>query len=577
MTLTDIYDMKPVDKSIYNFLNSQVGRKTGSIYNSYIDDPTVMGFNLVIDINDAYSPLFCEDQNPNNSAINYLKSIDEYPRAIMLKEFKYRLRDLVTKFPFYFQSITGLDSFYKYNPKETWRTKERVVVIKTLESLDLRVGNMIDKYMKAFFDEDYMREMLPLNLKKFNMTVIFSEIRNFKTFFDTINSTTQAPEKKILVLNDLLSCYIIKLAGCQFDFSESNPWMSEVSNGQCEKPIENEFRVICDRIIESHKMNFFDFYTSGINDAARDKVLNMPNAYLYDNRRILWGTPTSEDFSEYGNTLPTIDEAVITKEEEIFNDTKKKKGAIGKVLDEAWNIMKKESEIYTDKIKREVSWDNVKNTVIATAVNEVKQVAGGLVLGNTDDIRNRLLNEGWAQYLARIAVEKAKKSLSGDEKAAPEFPVLSDINGRTENPADMGGQISSSATQNISGLGDTTPDGRSVYVPSIGGIAQDQITNSPYDIGAYGPDNRTRNLASLDGMIDSPHTFGVSTLDSVPSIYTLTPSQVANLGSGELVRQSMDVFKTLLGTIPGFDMAPFSNLLNNLVGGIIPDLIRNGK
>jgi len=128
------------------------------------------------------------------SAASYLQQresnfINGGRRSDMMIQFINNLRDLVTNYPWFLQSITGLDALSKvarpgfqdsesggFNPH---RTAGKTLEFKTLESLNLRMTSLATLYNQATFDYDNMRELVPRNLRKFTMYIMVSEIRNF--------------------------------------------------------------------------------------------------------------------------------------------------------------------------------------------------------------------------------------------------------------------------------------------------------------------------------------------------------------------------------------------------------------
>lgn len=543
---------QPIDKSIYRFLNSNIFEKDKSIKDLYIDDPTVMGFNFIVDINDPGSPLFTETSD-FESAIQYLKNVGEPARAIQLKEFKFRLRDIVVNFPYYLQSVSGLEEFYKYNTKQTWRTAERRIKIKTLESLDLRIGNMIHKYMNAAFDETYMRERLPINLRKFNAYIVLSEIRNFKTFYETVIQKA-AGDTQITVLNDHLSCYVIKLEGCRFDFGNSNPWMEEVSNANPDKPIENEFTLICDRISERHKMNMIQAYSGVLTD--KDKLaLDRTDEPNY--RRNQWGVP-----SIY--TIKNIEDQTATQDGK------------SSILDVVKSYILKIPEVQNviANYDPRVLLGRVENL----ALDQIRKVAGQAILGNVFDFRQKLLGED----LISAAINRLAGNSNFNNQGTPQSV---NTGGRTEY--DNAVEIIDSPGHTIynGGLGSTGSDLQTIYNGGLGTIGNglqttygglNNIGNSPNTIypgnlGGFGSPGHLAWLSSIGALPPDGHT----TYGGLPvtSVYNINPSSIKNLGTVDKEKQS-DFFRAYLGNVLGVEQRPFSNLLATIVGGVIPDIIK---
>jgi hypothetical protein len=208
------------------------------------EDPTYLGFKIVMDFGNGgidaefgtpTSPLFnpaaytsAVDFAPKNpfgqpqysvkgggeivfhSAQSYLQERDAgFPnevnrnkRADAIAQFSKGLRDLLENYPWFIQSIDGLDELTKvkrggytsssstgdFDPS---RTKGKVLTFNCLESLNLRMLALSELYKQATFDPDYMRDLVPRNLRKFRMYIFVTEIRNFfKTSRLLANSAT---------------------------------------------------------------------------------------------------------------------------------------------------------------------------------------------------------------------------------------------------------------------------------------------------------------------------------------------------------------------------------------------------
>ena len=110
-------------------------------------------------------------------------------RSDMLKQFKTLLQNINRDSPWFFQSIENLDELAvvareDYNAASpdsfsAQRTAGKVLTINCLESLNLRISALADLYRTATFDAEYMRELLPRNLRYFKMFIFVTDIRNF--------------------------------------------------------------------------------------------------------------------------------------------------------------------------------------------------------------------------------------------------------------------------------------------------------------------------------------------------------------------------------------------------------------
>lgn len=165
-----------------------------SNYGKY-NDPTYLGFVLLFNDYDVErSPLLVRDEKQVGSALNYLSSIDDGPRFQYLKLFQELLLDTNYWMPWYWQSIEGIDKIWDYDAlKDPYKGGDDAIVkITTLESIDLRITALMDLYRKSCFDYEFRREIIPANLRKFQVTIFIQEIRNIQVEFGTINNALNA-------------------------------------------------------------------------------------------------------------------------------------------------------------------------------------------------------------------------------------------------------------------------------------------------------------------------------------------------------------------------------------------------
>lgn len=121
-----------------------------------------------------------------DSAAEYLARIGSPARQHYLEIFANLLYQIQEEAPWYFQSITGLGDLYKIDPANNFRGKDKVLTIECLESIDLRMSLLADAYRNLAFEVQGMREVLPINLRTFNMHIHVLEFRRFNTTFGVI-------------------------------------------------------------------------------------------------------------------------------------------------------------------------------------------------------------------------------------------------------------------------------------------------------------------------------------------------------------------------------------------------------
>src|SRR3990172_1494527 len=142
--------------------------------------PTYLGFSFVFDFDPEFrsfetglteSPLFARPGKGLDSAKEYLKNIGYDQRANMVSSFRELLRAINHDTPYYFQSLDGLADLWKIDKTEfnSYRGKDKVLTISCLEGIDMKITALADLYRKMSFDAYHMRELLPENLRFFNV------------------------------------------------------------------------------------------------------------------------------------------------------------------------------------------------------------------------------------------------------------------------------------------------------------------------------------------------------------------------------------------------------------------------
>jgi len=114
------------------------------------------------------------------STENYLDfNIGDHGRAMLLHTFKRALKDIQENFPYYFTSLSGIDTLTSINPEEGIRVKEGEITLECMEGLDLKITQLLQLYRKIVWDDVYQRWILPDMMRYFGMRIYVSEIRLF--------------------------------------------------------------------------------------------------------------------------------------------------------------------------------------------------------------------------------------------------------------------------------------------------------------------------------------------------------------------------------------------------------------
>ena len=195
-------------------------------------DPTYLSFSIMFDWKSKHSPLF------NGEAVEYLKWACEDKRALDLEKFKKYLSKINKEMPWFWQSLSGLEtSFIKDLLDPFTGGSESIITINCLETIDLTISGIFDLYRSAVYDFNRMVEVLPKNLREFNMYVTVTEIRNIQTKRGTGRnwSDSRSEERVFKVLNeditgDYKPRFVLFLEHCQFDKNQGSEIYTDISN-----------------------------------------------------------------------------------------------------------------------------------------------------------------------------------------------------------------------------------------------------------------------------------------------------------------------------------------------------------
>lgn len=252
--LKDLLSYGTFIQDIKNF--KRAGTRTGDEFN-YLDAPAHLYFKILFyfyngDIDNPgvqeysgglLSPTWNyignnTDYYNYNSAWAYLKMNNENERAEKLERFVNLLSNINIYSPWYFQSIEGLDQALTRIPPDTGEFKfdeRKKITIKCLvDSYDNRIGTLLDLYRDVVWSWMMKREVIPSNLRKFDMGIyIFSSpifnIHDYNKNYAKIGDNS----------GYITSYKYLEFHNCEIDYNSSVAGYQTLDNTIGSEPIYN--------------------------------------------------------------------------------------------------------------------------------------------------------------------------------------------------------------------------------------------------------------------------------------------------------------------------------------------------
>lgn len=171
--------------------------------NGAYTDPLTLCFKFLVDYNKPYG-LFAPVSN-KDSALAFLKRIGEEGRAIVLEAWIEEFKDLNKYYDFLFQSVEGLDYIHNRKPHEEFGGEDSKINLLFRETIDMRVQSLITTYRYIWFDQIRRVEVLPINLRMFDCSVLVYSAGYFNMALydfdetDEKNSGKQRPDDTFIL------------------------------------------------------------------------------------------------------------------------------------------------------------------------------------------------------------------------------------------------------------------------------------------------------------------------------------------------------------------------------------------
>lgn len=219
------------------------GTKHGSDFNIF-DTPTLKFFKILFYFHGKseyetdermstglLAPAWTYKLNENTywqstSAWAYLKMNDENERAEKLEQFISLLSNINSESPWYFSAISGLDSALERKSVTDGKldlSEVKKLQIKCLpDAVDDRIGTLLSLYRDIAWSWSMKKEILPVNLRKFDMAVYVMELPMWFIHKgqDIVDGNSEfKPSYKMFEFHN-----------CEFDYNSIKSGYSEISN-----------------------------------------------------------------------------------------------------------------------------------------------------------------------------------------------------------------------------------------------------------------------------------------------------------------------------------------------------------
>ena len=164
----------------------------------------------------------------HNSAWAYLMLNDELERAEKLEHFITLLSDISTNSPWYFSTLGGISEALDRKSVSAGKldvSEVRKLTIKCLpDAFDNRIGALLDLYRDVTWSWTHKKEIIPANLRKFDMAVYIFETPNATWHLEADSLGMYVPK------DGGVSYKMIEFHDCEIDYNSVKSGFSELDN-----------------------------------------------------------------------------------------------------------------------------------------------------------------------------------------------------------------------------------------------------------------------------------------------------------------------------------------------------------
>ena len=245
-----------------------------------------MGYGLLGDINSPNTALHYLNNIKN---LSMYKSEQINDKINALEKFINSLKVLSVDTPWFFKEISNLNNINDmFITDDDFSSESFVNVHCNYEATDMRLGTLFNLYKYACYNSLRNKEILPPNLRKFDMSILFMHVplKNYHTAFNYYG--TNIGQKKLNVdpssdVNNIMSVKMLTFYNCEFDIKSMNEMNDSVSNETMFELGGNILKINYGRVYE-HRINEFEGFGIGpdgfIFDLAKEGINGDGNVRL---------------------------------------------------------------------------------------------------------------------------------------------------------------------------------------------------------------------------------------------------------------------------------------------------------
>lgn len=220
-----------------------------------------------------------------NTAYAYLIMNDEQERAAYLKQFIELLSNISAYSPWYFMKVSGISDALerKQMIEGKYDTLGELTIECLDDSFDHRIGTLLDLYRTAVYSWQLKKEIIPANLRKFDMTiVVFSvPIKNLHhpadsdgVLYDALgmvgdwlsdsdDASEYATTNPSKTSNYITSYKSYEFHNCEINYNKSHADFNDISN---EKGFGEKYKIV---------INYEDMYETRFNEFMHEEITDL--------------------------------------------------------------------------------------------------------------------------------------------------------------------------------------------------------------------------------------------------------------------------------------------------------------